>query len=283
MRGTKNKNRQQIQDETDRLKAQINVSGGVDSASASIRTLEANLADSLRFVRELLREPSFPEAEFEQIRQQRIASAESAKTEPNSLASLDLSRHLNARYPRGDVRYVVDARRADRGSEEGDARRRAPVLQRSSTAPARARSWSAASSIQRRCRNWSASCSAIGRAPAATSASPTRTPSWKPINRKIETPDKQNALFLVGDAHEDDRRRSRLRGAHHRRHGLRRFSQLAAVPAHSREGRSELRRIGGILDAHQRRRRQASRRRPSRRRRTCPKWRPPSTRNSPGR
>ena len=30
MRGTKNKNRQQIQDETDRLKAQINVSGGVE-------------------------------------------------------------------------------------------------------------------------------------------------------------------------------------------------------------------------------------------------------------
>ena len=90
MRGTKNKNRQQIQDETDRLKAQINVSGGVNSASANIRTLEANLADSLRFARELLREPSFPEAEFEQIRQQRIAGAESAKTEPTSLASLDL-------------------------------------------------------------------------------------------------------------------------------------------------------------------------------------------------
>ena len=79
MRGTKNKNRQQIQDETDRLKAQINVSGSVNSASANIRTLEANLADSLGLPRELLREPSFPEAEFEQIRQQRIAGAESAK------------------------------------------------------------------------------------------------------------------------------------------------------------------------------------------------------------
>src|ERR1022692_490351 len=88
MRGTKSKNRQQIQDETDRLKAQINVSGGVNSASANIRTLEANLAGSLRFARELLREPTFPETEFEQIRQQRIAGAESAKTEPTTLASL---------------------------------------------------------------------------------------------------------------------------------------------------------------------------------------------------
>jgi zinc protease len=106
MRGTKNKTRQQIQDETDRLKAQISVSGVVNGASASIRTLEANLADSLRFARELLREPAFPEAELEQIRQQLIAGCESAKSEPGSLAGLDLGRHMAARYQRGDVRYV---------------------------------------------------------------------------------------------------------------------------------------------------------------------------------
>jgi hypothetical protein len=41
MRGTLHKNRQQIQDETDRLKAQINVTGGIGYASANIRTYEA--------------------------------------------------------------------------------------------------------------------------------------------------------------------------------------------------------------------------------------------------
>jgi len=106
MRGTKNKTKQQIQDETDRLKAQISVSGGVTGAFASVRAMEANLPDSLRLVRELLREPAFPEAEFEQLRQQTIASYESAKSEPSSLASLELSRHLHAIYPRGDVRYT---------------------------------------------------------------------------------------------------------------------------------------------------------------------------------
>ncbi len=115
MRGTKTKDRQQIQDETDRLKAQIYVSGDVDSASAGIRTLEANLADSLRFTRELLREPSFPAAEFEQIRQQRIAGAESGKSEPTQLAYLDLNRHMRARYARGDTRYIstIDERIED--------------------------------------------------------------------------------------------------------------------------------------------------------------------------
>ena len=77
MRGTTTKNRQQIQDETDRLKAQITITGHSSSVSVSLRTLDANLADTLRFTRELLREPSFPQTEFEQIRQQRIASAES--------------------------------------------------------------------------------------------------------------------------------------------------------------------------------------------------------------
>ncbi len=106
IRGTKNKTRQQIQDEMDRLKAQIGVSGGSTGASGSVRTYESTLADSLRLMRELLREPSFPEAEFEQIRQQRLASIENTRTEPSSLVSRELSRHMNARYQRGDVRYT---------------------------------------------------------------------------------------------------------------------------------------------------------------------------------
>jgi zinc protease len=105
MRGTKTKNREQIQDESDRLKAQFNLYGDTTSASAFVRTLDVNLAGSLRFMRELLRESSFPETEFEQIRQQDIASVESGKSEPTTLSSLDLNRHFNAQYKRGDVRY----------------------------------------------------------------------------------------------------------------------------------------------------------------------------------
>jgi zinc protease len=199
MRGTKNKNRQQIQDETDRLKAQINVSGGPNNASASIRTLEANLADSLRFARELLREPSFPEAEFEQVRQQRIAGAESAKTEPNSLASIDLSRHFTARYPRGDVRYTstLDEQMEDLKKVSLDAVRdfytqfygagEGEIVISGQFDPAEARKlvtelfgdWKSASRYER-----------IVNTHVKVEA----------INHKIETPDKQNAIFLTGMA-----------------------------------------------------------------------------------
>ena len=196
MRGTKNKNRQQIQDETDRLKAQLNASGGINFASANIQTLEANMAGSLRFARELLREPSFPEAEFEQIRQQRIAAAESSKTEPTSLASLDLSRHMNARYARGDVRYTstIDEQIEDLkkvtldevrnfyaqfyGTGEGEI----TISGQFDPAPMQKLvtelfgDWKSAGHYERIANTYA---------------------KVEPINHKIETPDKQNALFVV--------------------------------------------------------------------------------------
>ncbi len=106
MRGTKDKNRQQIQDEIDRLKARLSVSGGLNNASAGIETTEPNLEGALRLAAELLRQPSFPEREFDQVKQQRIAAIEAGKSDPQSLAMLELSRHLAAAYPKGDLRYV---------------------------------------------------------------------------------------------------------------------------------------------------------------------------------
>ncbi|HEY1185040.1 MAG TPA: pitrilysin family protein [Bryobacteraceae bacterium] len=105
MRGTKTKSRQQIQDEMDRLKAQLSVGGGATGAYASIETIAANLPGALRLAAEVLREPSFPESEFEPARQTRLAGIEAAKTEPQSLGPLELQRHLKP-YPRGDTRYV---------------------------------------------------------------------------------------------------------------------------------------------------------------------------------
>jgi zinc protease len=199
MRGTKAKNRQQIQDETDKLKAQINVSGNVESVSANIRTLEANLGDSLRFARELLREPSFPEAEFEEIRQQDIARAEAGKTEPNTLAVLDLNRHMNARYPRGDTHYAptIDEQIEDLKKVTLDETRQfynqfygageGQIVISGQFDPEQMKKlvtelfgeWKSASRYER---------------------IPDIYEPVKATNDKIETPDKQNALFLAGMA-----------------------------------------------------------------------------------
>ncbi len=105
MRGTKNKTRQQIQDEADRLKARINLGGSATMANISIETVEAGLAGSLKLAAECLRESTLLDSEFEEARQLHIAQIEYNRQEPNMLANIEMQHHLNP-YPRGDVRYV---------------------------------------------------------------------------------------------------------------------------------------------------------------------------------
>ena len=122
MRGTKSKTRQQLQDEMDKLNARIFVGGGgggggrggggrggagsgVSTATASIQTTAENLVPALRLAVEILREPAFPEADFDQIRKQQIGGIERGRTEPASLSVEALQRNLSP-YPRGDVRYI---------------------------------------------------------------------------------------------------------------------------------------------------------------------------------
>ena len=105
MRGTTKRTRQQIQDEIDRLKARVNVFGGVSNAGAQVETTRENLPAVLRLVAEVLRQPAFPADEFEQLRQQRLAGLEQAKSEPQAIGQVELQRHLRP-YPKGDIRYV---------------------------------------------------------------------------------------------------------------------------------------------------------------------------------
>lgn len=105
MRGTAKKTRQQIRDEIDRIKAQINVSGNASGASARITTTRENLPAAIDLVFEMLKESVFPESEFDQLKRQVLASLESARSQPQTIASVALQRHLMP-WPKGDVRWV---------------------------------------------------------------------------------------------------------------------------------------------------------------------------------
>jgi len=104
-RGTAKHTRQQINDEFDRLKARVGISGGPTSATASVETVKANLPATLRLVAEIFRQPVFPANEFEQLRQENLAGIEQQKSEPTSIAQTAYQRHMTE-YPKGDVRYV---------------------------------------------------------------------------------------------------------------------------------------------------------------------------------
>jgi zinc protease len=103
MRGTRQKTRAQIKDAFDRLNA--NVSGSGDGISVEVR--RENLAAALRLAAEVLREPAFPGAEFEEMKRAALTGAQAQRTDPSALASLQLSRHL-ALYPKGHPHYTPD-------------------------------------------------------------------------------------------------------------------------------------------------------------------------------
>lgn len=196
MRGTKTKTRQQIQDETDRLKTQISMWGIASYSGLWMRTVEANLPDALNLLRELLREASFPDTEFEQLRQQRIAAAASQKTEPTTLAAIELTRHMKAQYPRGDVRYTstLDEQIEDlKNLKVEDVRK----YYNDFYSPARGEIAIVGQFSPEQVGKLLTGL--FGDWKSATPYARIKNPykSVEPINRKVETPDKQNALFAA--------------------------------------------------------------------------------------
>jgi len=105
LRGTAKHTRQQIKDELDRLKVRLTTSGRANLVTVSVETIRQNFPAALRLVAEILREPSFPEKEFEELKQENLAAIEQQKSEPDALAPNTFQRHMNP-YPKGDVRYV---------------------------------------------------------------------------------------------------------------------------------------------------------------------------------
>ncbi|MES2756867.1 MAG: pitrilysin family protein [Pseudomonadota bacterium] len=98
MRGTSKFNRIELADEFDRLK----ISGGPNR----FETTRANLPEALRLMAHVLKEPAFPESEFEQLRQQALVSIEAGRSEPQEVASRALAEHFDM-YPRGDPRAAT--------------------------------------------------------------------------------------------------------------------------------------------------------------------------------
>ena len=106
MRGTKKHTRQQIQDELDKIKTRLTPSPvGVNGARFSFETSRENLPAAMSLLAEILRQPSYPENEFDQAKQSSLAAYEQALRDPQSIGSSVLRQHL-AQYPKGDIRRM---------------------------------------------------------------------------------------------------------------------------------------------------------------------------------
>ncbi|HEX3063436.1 MAG TPA: insulinase family protein, partial [Usitatibacter sp.] len=107
-RGAGGMTREQIRDAFDKLKASVSFSSPAASLlNVTVETSRENLPEALKLVAKVLREPTFPAGELDQLRNEAVTAAQSQRKEPRSLARLALQRHGNP-YPKDDIRYVPD-------------------------------------------------------------------------------------------------------------------------------------------------------------------------------
>jgi zinc protease len=105
MRGTSTLSRQEIQDEFDKLKAQVQVSGGADYLVANVTTTRENLTAALNLLHKVITDPSFDKTEFEQFKSTMKVDIEQYLQDPQQLAFNAYSRKQNP-YKKGHPNYV---------------------------------------------------------------------------------------------------------------------------------------------------------------------------------
>ena len=169
----------------------------MSSATATISAPADNFVPALRLAVEMLKEPAYPQDDFDRVKTQQLKALEQVPTEPTQLAAERLTRHLSP-FARGDTQYsptreeripelqkvtVEDARRFQAqfyGANYGVFAVVGPVdpVEIQKTAASLLGSWNTSKGYK-----------------------PLVTPfkSAPPINDKIETPDKANAQFVAGE------------------------------------------------------------------------------------
>jgi zinc protease len=218
MSGTKDHTRSQLQDEFRKLNAQVTVSGGggagfgggrggrgggaagggtISTATANITAPAESFVAAMALAVEILKEPAYPEEEFDRSKTQRLKALDLPQTEPTQLAQEMLTRHLSP-FTKGEVQYqptreeqkpdvakvtLADARKFHDefyGANYGVLAVVGPVT------PA---------DIEK------AAGDLLGNWNTSKAYTPLIAPYKKaaPLNQKIETPDKANAEFLGGE------------------------------------------------------------------------------------
>ncbi|MFL6280152.1 MAG: M16 family metallopeptidase [Vicinamibacterales bacterium] len=214
MAGTKSHTRAEIQEELRKLNAQVFVSGGggggfggrggrggggggLSSATASISAPAENFASALKLAVEVLREPLYPQDEFDRIKAQRVNALAVAPTEPNQLASEQLNRHLSpfgkteAQYTPTREEQLLDVQKATLS----DAKKFHDEFYGATHGILTVIGPIDPGAVQKQAE------SLLGNWNTSNTYKPLLVPFRKdaPINVKIETPDKANAVFLAGE------------------------------------------------------------------------------------
>ena len=196
-RGTAKLTRQQIKDEFDRLKANVNIFGSATMVNVSLETTRPNLVEVIKLVESILKTPSFPADEFEKLKNESIAGIEANRSEPQALASLRFQKYTNP-YPKSDPRYIEDF-------DEQLASIKAVTLDQVKKFHSSFYGGSKGLTIsvvgdfdQTEIQKLVTDSFGNWKSPANYTRLENKVAKIQPINESIETPDKANAMFFAG-------------------------------------------------------------------------------------
>jgi zinc protease len=195
-KGTATMTRQEIKDAFDKLKARVSVGGSTTSAFVSIETTKPNLPEVLKIVEDILKNATFPEAEFEILLEEAIAEIEESRSEPQSVASERLEKYTSP-YPKGHPFYAYSLDENLAGIKTikiGDLKQFHKdfygVTNGTTIAVVGDFDQNAIDAqIKKMLEGWNSK--------AKYARIPAQMKSVTPINEKLETPDKANAFFLA--------------------------------------------------------------------------------------
>lgn len=104
--GTTTKKKEQISDELDKIKSSISFSGNAGILNINLNTDKKNLEAALNLLSDILKNPSFEQAEFNKILVEKKAEYESNKQDPQTVSSERLAK-LTSDYPKGHPFYAA--------------------------------------------------------------------------------------------------------------------------------------------------------------------------------
>ncbi|MBL8813208.1 MAG: insulinase family protein [Planctomycetaceae bacterium] len=214
MAGTSKLDRQALQQEMDKLDVRIGGGfgggggrgrrgggggggGGAGSLSFSIEARKSSLEKGIMLLGQILRDPAFPETEFEQMKIRAVDGISRGETEPDALAAELMSRSLS-QYPKGDVRYSPTMKESVEMAQAVTLDQVKDIYKKQLSAATGEiaivgdfEPEAALSAIREVLHDWK---SDVPYKPVVRDAKPDLTGS----KSDIVTPDKANALFLAG-------------------------------------------------------------------------------------
>jgi len=195
-KGTATMSRQEIQDELDRLKARVPISGSGATLDVSIETEHDNLVEVVNLVGSMLKTPAFSQEEFDKLKEEELAGIESQRSDPSALA-VNKYRRMLSDYPKDDVRYVMtfeEEAAAINGVTIEDVKAFYKDFYGTSDATFSAAGDFDAQTVKAAVvNNFSGWQSSHGYARIQN-----KYKEVKPANESINTPDKANAMFIAG-------------------------------------------------------------------------------------